>query len=402
MGQVVAIVPAAGKGVRMGLKGGKQFVNLAGKPALAHTLSALEASREIDAIIVVTAADQVTRCWQLINEYTLGKVQSVVPGGDSRQESVWIGLQRVPDDTEIVVVHDGARPLVETELVNRAIEAARIHKAVGIAVPVKDTIKVRDTAGFVVSTPPRSTLWAMQTPQAFQYDILYEAHSKSIAEGVAGTDDCMLVEALGCKVLLIEGSYRNLKLTTREDLALANALLADGEPEPALQSQDHLPTVRVGWGYDVHRLVEGRPLILGGIDIPYTKGLLGHSDADVLVHAIMDALLGAAALGDIGSHFPDTDPRWEGANSMDLLKQVSQLLAKHLSGGEPAISSIDSVIMAQRPRLAPYIPQMRLNIAQVLGLSLDQVSIKATTTEGLGPVGQGEGIVAQAVVTLLT
>ena len=405
MGQVMAIVPAAGKGVRMGLKGpGKQFVYLGGKPVLARTLKVLEASTEIDGIVVVTEAHQVSLAWQVVNGYSIGKVQAVVPGGKTRQESVWAGLQHMPIDTEIVVVHDGARPLVETELIDRSIAAARKHGAVGVAVPVKDTIKVRSEDGFVIATPPRASLWAIQTPQTFRYRILCEAHVKARESGYVGTDDCMLVEQLGKPVHLVEGSYRNIKLTTPEDLVVAQALLAEDEPDD--HPDDHeenrplQPNLRVGWGYDVHRLVEERSLILGGVKIPYEKGLLGHSDADVLLHAVMDALLGAMALGDIGQHFPDTDQRWQGANSLNLLRQVSQIIARS-SGSKPRVNHIDCVIIAERPKLAAYIPQMRLNIAEALELTIDQVSIKATTSEGLGLVGRGEGIIAQALATIL-
>ncbi|NMB45372.1 MAG: 2-C-methyl-D-erythritol 4-phosphate cytidylyltransferase [Firmicutes bacterium] len=401
MGQVIAIVPAAGKGVRMGLKGpGKQFVHLAGKPVLAHTLLALEASAQIDGIIVVIGQDQVKLGWHVVNSYSVGKVQAVIPGGRTRQESVWAGLQHVPDDTEIVLVHDGARPLAKTELIDAAIQAARTYGAVGVAVPVKDTIKVRDVAGFVASTPPRDSLWAIQTPQAFHYSILHEAHTRANESGCVGTDDCMLVEKLGKPVQLIEGSYRNIKLTTPEDLIVASALLASDEPEDDGQERQSPTVTRVGWGYDIHRLVEGRPLILGGVEIPYHQGLLGHSDADVLLHAVMDSLLGAMALGDIGQHFPDTDMRWRGANSLHLLQQVNKILIRS-SGTLPKISHIDCVIIAERPRLAPYLLQMRLNIAEALGLTVDQVSIKATTAEGLGPAGQGEGIIAQAIAAIL-
>lgn len=404
MGQVVAIVPAAGKGVRMGLVGGKQFVDLAGKPALAHTLQALEDSKAVDAVIVVTAKHQVDIAWRTVREYGIGKVKAVIPGGESRQASVWAGLRQAADiaDVEIVVVHDGARPLVEAALIDEAVAAARLHGAVGVAVPVKDTIKVRDAEGFVASTPPREDLWAIQTPQAFKFDLLQEAHTRALAEHWMGTDDCMLVEMLGHKVRLIEGSYRNIKLTTREDLVLATALLAgEGEDEEdELVYPSRLLSPRVGMGYDVHRLVEDRPLILGGVEIPYEKGLLGHSDADVLVHAIIDAILGGLAQGDIGQHFPDTDPKWRGANSLDLLRQIRE---QHILGDPlgPSINHVDCVIVAQRPKLAPYIGQMRTNIAQVLEIPIGRVAIKATTSEGLGLAGRGEGMIAQAVVTIL-
>ena len=399
MGQVIAIVPAAGKGSRMGLgRDGKQFVYLGGKPVLAHTLIALESSSEVDGIILVTRADQVNLGWQVVNDYAIGKVQAVVPGGANRQESVWAGLKHMTDDTEIVVVHDGARPLVDTQLIDAAIGGAREYGAVGVAVPVKDTIKVVDETGLVVSTPPRGTLWAIQTPQAFCYEILLEAHTKAKDSGYVETDDCGLVEQLGKPVRLIQGSYRNIKLTTPEDLTIAEALLSvDKDLGDAKREKPPIP--RVGWGYDLHRLVKGRPLILGGVEIPYDKGLLGHSDADVLLHALMDSLLGAMAVGDIGQHFPDTEKRWQGANSLHLLKQVKEIITRS-SASSLSISHIDCVIIAEQPKLAPYIPQMRLNIAETLGLTPSQVSIKATTNEGLGSVGQGEAIVAHAVATI--
>lgn len=400
MGQAIAIVPAAGKGSRMGLEGpGKQFMYLGGKPVLAHTLMALESSAEIDGIILVTRQDQVTLGWQVVNDYGIGKVQAVVPGGATRQESVWAGLQHVPSDTEIVVVHDGARPLVGTKLIDTAISSAREYEAVGVAVPVKDTIKVRDETGLVISTPPRGSLWAIQTPQAFRYEVLLEAHTKAKAIGYEGTDDCELVEQLDKPVRLIQGSYRNIKLTTPEDLTIAETLIGGDEDQRKEKTkQPQIP--RVGWGYDLHQLVTGRSLILGGVEIPYDKGLLGHSDADVLVHALMDSLLGAMALGDIGQHFPDTEKRWQGANSLHLLSQVKEIINRSIAG-QLSISNIDCMIIAERPKLAPYIPQMRLNIAKTLDLNPGQVSIKATTNEGLGSVGQGEAIVAYAVTTIL-
>lgn len=400
MGQVSAIVPAAGKGSRMGLEGpGKQFVYLGGKPVLAHTLMALEGSAEIDGIILVTRQDQVSLGWQVVNDYGIGKVQAVVPGGATRQESVWAGLRHVSSDTEIVVVHDGARPLVDTQLIDAAIGGARDYGAVGVAVPVKDTIKVRDETGLVISTPPRGSLWAIQTPQAFRYELLLAAHTKAKASGYIGTDDCGLVEELGKPVRLIQGSYRNIKITTPEDINIAEALLSVDRDRVSGKT-DQPPVPRVGWGYDVHRLVKGRPLILGGVEIPYDKGLLGHSDADVLLHSLMDSLLGAMALGDIGQHFPDTEKRWQGANSLHLLSQVKEIITRS-SASPLSISHIDCMIIAERPRLAPFIPRMRLNIAETLGLTPGQVSIKATTNEGLGSVGQGEAIVAHAVATIL-
>ncbi|HHV93955.1 MAG TPA: 2-C-methyl-D-erythritol 4-phosphate cytidylyltransferase [Firmicutes bacterium] len=401
MGRVTAVVPAAGKGLRMGLESpGKQFADLGGKPVLAHTLTALAAAEAVDGIIVVTGKEQIPLARRLVQDYPVGKVHDIVPGGDTRQESVRLGLSRVPCDTEIVVVHDGARPLVEPVLVNQVIEAAREYGAAGAAVPVKDTIKVSDEAGFVISTPSRDRLWAIQTPQAFRCELLKEAHRQAQAQGYEGTDDCMLVEKLGRPVKLVLGSYRNIKLTTPEDMIIAAALLEAAAKGQSREDRGPMPRPRVGWGYDVHQLVEGRPLILGGVAVPHEKGLLGHSDADVLLHAVMDALLGALALGDIGQYFPDTDPKWRGASSLELLRQVGSIIAS-VQTRKPVISHIDCVIIAERPRLAAHIPQMRRNIAEALQLDIDQVSIKATTSEGLGPAGRGEGIIAQAAALVL-
>ncbi|NLK07813.1 MAG: 2-C-methyl-D-erythritol 4-phosphate cytidylyltransferase [Firmicutes bacterium] len=400
MGQVVAVVPAAGKGERMGAAGGKQFMDLLGLPVLVHTLKALAAADEIDVIVLVTGKDQIHKGWQVVRDYEIGKVKSVTAGGDSRQASVWAGLNKAASmgEFEIVVVHDAARPLIQSALVDKAVRAARKYGAVGVAVPVKDTIKVTDAAGFVISTPPRESLWAIQTPQVFQFEILWKAHTEALKKDIMGTDDCMLVEEVGKPVQLLEGSYENIKLTTQEDLILAEGLLS--EKKSGKQSENKVVLTRVGIGYDIHQLVEGRQLILGGVTIPYGKGLLGHSDADVLVHAVIDALLGALARGDIGTHFPDTDAKWKGADSLGLLGLVQEQFFPGTSG-DPSITHIDSLIIAERPKLAPYIDQMRNNIAKTLKIPGSRVSIKATTSEGLGPVGRQEGIAAQVTATVL-
>ena len=246
------------------------------------------------------------------------------------------------------------------------------------AVPVKDTIKVADKDGKVVTTPDRATLYAVQTPQCFDRALYLQA-----LEAVSGekaslvTDDCSLFELAGLPVTLTAGDYANLKITTKEDLQKEN-------------------TMRIGHGYDVHRLVEDRKLILGGVEVPYEKGLLGHSDADVLLHAVMDAVLGAAALGDIGQHFPDTDPAYKGADSLALTREVAKIIAAH----GYKVGNIDATILCQRPKLAPHIPAMRKNIADAFGLPLDAVSVKATTEEHLGFTGEGLGIAAHAVALI--
>ena len=305
----------------------------------------------------------------------------VVPGGRERQESVLNGVTALDPETGYLLIHDGARPFVTLDMIDGVCRDALDCGAATAAVPSKDTCKLSDGQGFVESTPPRERLWAVQTPQAFQRELYQRALSLAREAGQSYTDDCQLVEAAGCRVKLTQGDYRNLKLTTPEDRLAARAY-TKGER-----------TMRVGYGYDVHRLVEGRKLILAGVEIPFEKGLLGHSDADVVAHAVADALLGAAALGDIGHLFPDTDPQYQGADSLALLGEVCRVL------GEKGFSlgNLDVTLMAQRPKIAPYILEMRENLGRACGLPVERVSVKATTEEGLGFTGSGEGMSAAAV-----
>ena len=301
---------------------------------------------------------------------------TVVQGGVPRADSVHNGLAAAKG--QLVAIHDAARPFASEEVITQVLQAAAKTGAAAPAVPVKDTIKVADKDGKVVTTPDRATLYAVQTPQCFDRALYLQA-----LEAVSGekaslvTDDCSLFELAGLPVTLTAGDYANLKITTKEDLQKEN-------------------TMRIGHGYDVHRLVEGRKLILGGVEVPYEKGLLGHSDADVLLHAVMDAVLGAAALGDIGQHFPDTDPAYKGADSLALTREVAKIIAAH----GYKVGNIDATILCQRPKLAPHIPAMRKNIADAFGLPLDAVSVKATTEEHLGFTGEGLGIAAHAVALI--
>lgn len=381
-----AIIAAAGRGNRMHAAVNKVFLPLAGQPVLAHSIAALMNCRDIDDLIIVGAPAELNRIQELLASMSLTKPWQVVAGGSERQYSIANALAMVAPAADIVVIHDGARPLVTTEAVAQVIAAARQYQAAGVGVPVKDTIKVTDAAGFVVDTPPRDHLWAIQTPQAFAVPLLNRAYAQAGQDGFLGTDDAGLVERLGIKVRLVAGDYRNIKITTQEDLIIAGALLAAKGDEQ----------MRVGIGYDVHCLVTERDLVLGGVKIPYDYGLEGHSDADVLLHAIADALLGAAALGDIGQHFPDTDPQYRGISSLKLLNTVNIKLAEL----GYRVHNIDAIIAAQKPKLAPYIREMQQNIARTIGIKDSQVNIKATTTEGLGFVGHGEGIAAYATVSL--
>jgi 2-C-methyl-D-erythritol 2,4-cyclodiphosphate synthase len=271
---------------------------------------------------------------------------------------------------------------VSQAVITRCLEAIARHGAAVVATPLADTVKRAAPEGYVDVTVDRRHLWGAQTPQGARLGLLMEAYARALAEDWAVTDDAGVLERVGHRVQLVEGESVNFKVTRPEDLALAERLL--GGP-------------RIGMGYDVHRLVEGRPLVLGGVTIPHTHGLAGHSDADVLTHAIMDALLGAAALGDIGRHFPDTDPTYKGADSLTLLAAVVAKLAA--LGLHPA--HVDATLVAQAPKVAPYVDTMRERLASMLGLPLGRVSVKATTTEGLGFAGDGSGMAAYATVSVL-
>lgn len=373
-----AIIPAAGSSRRMQSKINKQFMTIAGQPVLTRSLLSLRDFAQ--ELVVVSRAGEEDLCREAASP--VGDVV-VITGGATRQESVHNGLLKVKG--EYVLVHDGNRPLASPELIARVIAAAMEEGAAIPAIPVVDTIKAVD-AGFVVETLPRERLMAVQTPQIFRRDLLLKAYEFAKNNGIEATDDASLLEAMGHRVAIVEGERTNLKITTPEDIHRADQIFG-AQP----------PSLRIGHGYDVHQLVEDRKLILGGIEVPFEKGLLGHSDADVLVHAIMDALLGAAALGDIGRHFPDTDPQWAGADSCRLLGRVAELLGE--LGMRPG--NIDATIIAQRPKLSPYIKKMTENLAAVLDLDVSNINIKATTTESLGFTGRGEGIAAQSVCTVL-
>lgn len=383
---MAAIIVAAGSSSRMGQP--KQWIGLNGVPVLGHTLRVFEQTPSVSAVVVVTRPEDIERTHRLGDALGLTKLTAVVAGGDTRQRSVAAGVAALPADTGLVAIHDGARPFVTTSLIERVADVAVQTGAAAAAVRVKDTIKQADDAGLVIATPDRGKLWSVQTPQIFQLDLYRQAMQQAADKGLDLTDDCGLMEAAGYPVSLCEGDYRNIKITTPEDVVMAQAFLSErGEP-----------AMRIGHGYDVHRLVEGRPLILGGVTIPHETGLLGHSDADVLLHAIADALLGAAALGDIGSWFPDTDERYKGADSGQLLQEVVRMVAEK----GYRVENIDATVLAQAPKLKPHIPAMRDNIAAFCSVSAEQINIKATTEEGLGFTGQKQGIAAHAVCILMT
>lgn len=370
--KVTAVVTAAGSGRRMGTPLPKQFLKIGGKTVLEKAVEPFEASEHVDEIIVVGSSEFLELCTGLCRQFS--KFSRAVAGGKERQDSVRNALNLVEDG--YVLIHDGARPYVDMETIMRVLEAAAGTGAAVAAVPVKDT--VRQTRGGDNTdsiTLPRDRLYSVQTPQGFDVALIREAYAAAEAEGFLGTDDGGLAERAGHPVTIVEGSYRNIKITTQEDLPMET---------------------RIGTGFDVHRLTEGRKLVLCGIEIPFEKGLLGHSDADVAVHALMDAMLGAAAMGDIGRHFPDTDDAYKGISSMILLQKVRELIEQEGF----RLGNADITIMAQRPKLSPYIEKMRTNIAVVLGMDAGSINVKATTTEKLGFVGRQEGIAAEAVCTI--
>ena len=380
-----AVILAAGSSTRMGFD--KLGYDLGDGTVLGRSLRAFDACPLIGEIILVTGQDtalagrEAARCQKPVR---------LVPGGDTRAESARRGVQAASG--ELVAIHDAARPFVTEAVIEAALEGAAEWGAAAPAVPVKDTIK-RGTPGdgrtvpescLVDFTPSRASLYAVQTPQCFDRDTYLRVCGQLSDEAARKvTDDASLFELAGLPVRLTAGDYANDKITTRADLPGCSAR---GET-----------AMRIGHGYDVHRLVEGRPLILGGVKVPFEKGLLGHSDADVLAHAVMDAVLGAAAMGDIGQHFPDSDPAYAGADSLALARHVAELL--RAAGWR--VGNIDATILCQRPKLAPHIPAMRQNLAAAFGLPADVVSVKATTEEHLGFTGEGLGIAAHAVALIL-
>ena len=382
--KVSAVLVAAGSSTRMGFD--KLSFDLGGETVVQRSIRAFAECPLVSEIVLVAGKN---RAFLEQQAAACTKPVQVVQGGATRAESAKNGV--LAAHGELVAVHDAARPFVSQAVITAALEAAAACGAAAPAVPVKDTVK-RAVRGdgktvpehcMVADTPDRSTLYAVQTPQCFDRAAYLDALDELDAEKARlVTDDCSLFELTGRPVQLTQGDYANLKITTREDLPRAE--------------QKEGNDMRIGHGYDVHRLVEDRKLILGGVEVPFEKGLLGHSDADVLAHAVMDAVLGAAALGDIGKHFPDTDPAYAGADSLKLAQHVTRIMLE--KGWK--IVNIDSTLLCQKPKLAPYIPAMRENLAAAFGMPVDAVSVKATTEEHLGFTGEGLGIAAHAVALI--
>lgn len=392
MRQVAAIVVAAGRGTRAGEGLPKQYRRLGAKPLLAHALDALLADAGIGAVLPVIGADDGDRYGDAAVDFGAEpRLLSPTVGGDSRQASVRHGLDtldRLPPEVrpDLVLIHDGARPFVGADLIARAVAAGDVHGAAVPGISVHDTIKLVDAASLVRETPERSALRAIQTPQCFAFEPLLAAHRRAAASGLDGfTDDGALAEWAGMPVHVFEGDRGNLKLTTFEDFEAAERRFA------APVQRTH-----VGTGYDVHAFEPGDHLWLGGVRITHGQGVKAHSDGDVVLHALTDAVLGALADGDIGLHFPPADPAWRAASSDRFLA----FAADRVAARRGVIDHLDATVICEAPRVGPYREAMRERVAAIAGIPVAAVSIKATTSEGLGFTGRREGIAAQATATL--
>ena len=381
---ISCIVLVAGAGRRMGYSDNKVCMPLGQYTVLQWNIQHMKQWDGLQEVIVVVADQEQSFIEEQVEAMQVPWTVKYAVGGVERQDSVASGLSQVSDAADIILVHDGARPLATKDLARRVIEGAKEYGAVVPAIPVVDTIKRVDADGVVKETLVRSELYAMQTPQGFQRSVLLEAHAYANEHGYQGTDDVSLVEFQGRPVRIVEGDRKNIKLTVPEDVAMAKKYLGVEQ------------MMRIGYGYDIHRFTEGRPCILGGVSIDSPIGPDGHSDADVLIHALMDAMLGAAGMRDIGYYFPPEDDAFKGISSRLLLEKVVQLLKESNFG----IYNADIMVIAEAPKLKPHIEQMKENLSADLGIPLSRISIKATTNEGLGALGRTEGIAAQAVVSM--
>jgi len=388
---VTAIIAAGGRGLRLGGAQPKQLVSIGGRAMLERSVSLFLAHPLVNEVIVALP-DDLAKAPPAYLQHS-AKPLRVIAGGRRRQDSIANAFQHVEARAEVVVIHDAARPFASAHLITRTIGAAAESGAALAALPARDTVKRAGplVAGhhLVVETLARESIFLAQTPQAFRRAILGEA---LLLSGDA-TDEAALVERAGHPVRLVEGEASNIKITTPDDLAIADAIAREsdgvGRTAPAR-------TGRAGTGYDLHRLVPGRPLVLGGVTIPSDRGAFGHSDADVICHAVTDAVLGAACLGDIGRHFPDSDPQWKDASSLDLLTRAVALV--EAQGLE--VGNVDVTVILEAPKLRDHVGAMRAAVAAAVGVDASRVSIKAKTNEGVDAVGRGEAIAAHAVALL--
>jgi 2-C-methyl-D-erythritol 4-phosphate cytidylyltransferase/2-C-methyl-D-erythritol 2,4-cyclodiphosphate synthase len=380
--RVAAVIVAAGRGTRAGTGLPKQYRLFDGQPVIRRSLRAFASHPALALVQPVIHADD----RRLYEEAAAGfPLLAAVNGGATRQESVLAGLNALePRAPAVVLVHDAARPFVSPDLIQRTIAAIHRHDAVIPALPVSDTVKTVDAGGRVTATLDRTMLRTVQTPQAFRFDVLLAAHRKAAAAGRTDfTDDAALAEWAGLEVHVLDGEAGNIKMTTTDDFTRAEAMASLGD-------------VRTGNGFDVHAFGEGDHVMIGGVRIPHDRALTGHSDADVGLHALVDAILGALADGDIGSHFPPSDPQWRGASSDQFLSYAAARVAAR--GG--VIAHLDLTIVCETPKIGPHRDTMRARIAEIAGMAIDRVAVKATTSERLGFTGRGEGIATYATATV--
>lgn len=385
--RVSAIVAAGGLGTRLGAGQPKQFLEIQGRSILEMSVAALAMHPEVGEVVVALPAEHLSPPPSCLTASWPRPVMAVA-GGARRQDSVAQAFAALRPDTEVVLVHDAARPFLTADLVSRMIAAASASGAAIPAVPVTDTVKTartQDGTRWVSGTLPRADVFLAQTPQAFRRDVLARALASVGVHDV--TDEAGLVERAGGDVALVPGDPANVKITTPDDLAAARAAASAGSGEG----------MRIGSGYDLHRLVPDRPLVLGGVRIPFALGLQGHSDADIICHAVTDAILGASALGDIGRLFPDTEPQWKDADSLELLRAAARVVRN----GGYRVGNVDVTVIAERPKLLPHLAAIRANLAAALGVDIAAVSVKGKTNEQVDSMGRGESMACHAVALLV-
>ncbi|HMF96362.1 MAG TPA: 2-C-methyl-D-erythritol 2,4-cyclodiphosphate synthase [Vicinamibacterales bacterium] len=398
--RVTAIIAAGGRGLRLGASQPKQLLEVGGRPILERTVMSFLLHPAIDTVVVALPVDLT----ETPPEYLRSSLKPlrIVAGGERRQDSVANAFRSADALSDVIVVHDAARPFASADLIARTIAVAAETGAALAAVPARDTVKrvgatapsrtvgsqsaVSGSSRTVIDTLPRDEIYLAQTPQAFRRDVLAAA----LALATDATDEAALAEQAGHQVQIVDGEATNIKITTADDLPMAEAIAR------SIDGARSARTGRAGTGYDLHRLVEGRPLVLGGVTIPSDRGALGHSDADVVCHAITDAILGAACLGDIGRHFPDTDPRWKDVSSLDLLQRAAALVAAQ----GLQVGNVDVTVILERPKIRDHIGAMRARVAAALGVGIERISIKGKTNEGMDAIGRGEAIAAHAVVLI--
>jgi 2-C-methyl-D-erythritol 4-phosphate cytidylyltransferase / 2-C-methyl-D-erythritol 2,4-cyclodiphosphate synthase len=390
---VTAIIAAGGRGERFGGARPKQLLEVCGRPILERSVDAFLRHPSVDAVVVALPPSLVDDPPGYLRPRSegAGKPLRIVAGGERRQDSVANAFRAIDAASDIVVVHDAARPFVSSDLIARTIAAAAESGAAVAALAARDTVK-RSGAGtgagrMVGETLPRETIFLAQTPQAFRRGVLERALASAAGDSADATDEATLVERGGHAVRIVEGEASNIKITVAGDLPVAEAIARGAAGAGPVR------TGRAGTGYDLHRLVAGRPLVLGGVTIPSERGALGHSDADVVCHAVTDAILGGACLGDIGRHFPDSDPAWKDASSLDLLKRAVALA----DGQGYEVGNVDVTVILETPKIRGYVDAMRTEVAGAIGIDVSRVSIKGKTNEGVDAIGRGEAIAAHAI-----